>query len=192
MSLAAPAPAPVQTPYDDPTFFSQPILMQGQSPECGGYSLAFALAYLLNQQVSLSGSFAYAYEKTQDGVPDVAGTTINAVGQTGHFDGTCLDSLFPTTVLSQRTPRRCDTIQGRYASSQQDSLTRNGWIPLFLTDLSWNGIQAAINKYKAVILAEVRDEWYSAPDGATSWAAEDILPVRPRKCHGASRVRTGI
>jgi hypothetical protein len=75
----ASAVAPAPQTYDDPAFFSQPVLMQGLSPECGGYSVAFLLAYLLNQAVKLSGSFAYAYEKTIDGVPDTDGTTIAAV-----------------------------------------------------------------------------------------------------------------
>jgi hypothetical protein len=176
---AAPVPAPET--YADPTFFTTPILMQGQSPECGGFSLAFAIAYLLNLQNQLSGSFSYAYEKTVDGVPNAAGTTINAIGKAAQNAGSCLDGLFhddgqnlgnaPTTLFSTATPQAI-----------QDALTRAGWIPLFLTDLSWNGLQAAISKYKTVIVeAEVGDEWYTAPDGTTSWAAASVLPIRPPK-----------
>jgi hypothetical protein len=176
--------APAPESYDDPAFFSQPILMQGLSPECGGFSLAFALAYLLNQQDKLSGSFAYAYEKTVDGVPDTDGTTINAIGNAAQMEGTCLDSLFADdgtepapseglrpTLFSTATPQAI-----------QDALTRAGWIPLFLNDLSWNGIQTAISKYKAVIIeAQVGDEWYTNAAGETSWAAADVLPIRPPK-----------
>ena len=178
------AAAPAPQPYDDPAFFSQPVLMQGLSPECGGYSLAFLLAYLLNQQQKLSGSFAYAYEKTKDGVPDSDGTTIAAIGTAAQNEGTCLDSLFPDDgVLSapsegvRPTPFSAATPQ-----AIQDALTRAGLVPLFLTDLSWNGLQTAIARYKAVILeAQVGDEWYTAPDGQTSWAAADVLPIRPPK-----------
>jgi hypothetical protein len=28
---------PLTTPFEDTAFFSQPLLMQGRSPECGGY-----------------------------------------------------------------------------------------------------------------------------------------------------------
>jgi len=173
-------PATPQPPYDDEAFFdSEPILMQGFSPECGGYSLAFLLAYLLNLTDKLNGTFAYAFEKTVDGVPNEDGTTIQAIGTAAKNSGTCLEDLFPddssnpsgapTTPFSKATP-----------AAIQDAALRAGWIPLFLTDLSWNGIQAAIVKYKAVIIeAEVGDEWYTAPDGTTSWAEADVLPIRP-------------
>jgi hypothetical protein len=180
------AAAPVFPPptYDDQAFFSQPILMQGLSPECGGYSLAFLLAYLLNQQQKLSGSFAYAYEKTQDGVPDSDGTTINAIGKAAQNEGTCLDNLFPDDgVLPAPSEGQRPTLFS-VATPQaiQDALTRAGLIPLFLTDLSWNGLQTAISKYKAVIVeAQVGDEWYTNAAGETSWAAADVLPIRPPK-----------
>jgi hypothetical protein len=177
------APAQVQQPYDDPTFFTQPILMQGLSSECGGFSLAFALAYLLNQQVSLSGSFAYAFEKTVDGVPNEAGTTIAAVGKAAQQEGTCLNALFPDDGNVTTDPNGAATsFDVATAQAIQDALTRAGLIPLFLTDLSWNGIQSAIAKYKCVILeAEVGEEWYTNAEGADSWAAADVLPIRPPK-----------
>lgn len=183
LRVGAGAPATVQPPYDAPAFFSQPILMQGQSPECGGYSLAFALAYLLNQQTSLSGSFAYAFEKTVDGVPDEAGTTINAIGVAAQNEGTCLESLFPDDGNPAVNATAVPTLfHNASAQAIQDALTRAGFIPLFLTDLSWNGLQAAIAKYKAVIVeALVGDEWYTSAAGATSWAAADVLPIRPPK-----------
>jgi hypothetical protein len=170
---------PAPTTYDDPAFFTQPILMQGQSPECGGFSAAFAIAYLLNQEDKLSGSFTYAYEKTVDGVPHEDGTTIAAIGTTAQKGGSCLDPLFyddgtnaegvPTTSFTTATDQAIT-----------DAATRAGWIPLFLTDLSWNGIQSAIAKYKAVIIeAQVGAEWWTAPDGNVSWSASDILPLRP-------------
>jgi hypothetical protein len=183
LRVGAAVPAEIQPPYDDPVFFSQPILMQGLSPECGGFSLAFALAYLLNQKEALSGSFAYAFEKTVDGVPNQAGTTIAAIGQAAQKEGTCLDTLFPNDGNVTTDPNGSAT-SFDVASSQaiQDALTRAGLIPLMLTDLSWNGIQAAISKYKTVILeAQVGEEWYTNKAGGISWAAADVLPLRPPK-----------
>jgi hypothetical protein len=176
---AAPAP---QT-YDDPAFFTTPILMQGVSPECGGYSLAFALAYLMSLNAKLSGSFAYAYEKTVDGVPSEAGTLIPAIGDAAQKAGSCLDPLFPDDGNTATDPQGNSTpYSDATPAALQDALTRAGWIPLMLTDLSWNGLQAAISKYKAVIVeAQVGEEWYTAPDGATSWTAENVLPIRPPK-----------
>ena len=177
------APVPTQPPYDDPAFFSTPILMQGLSPECGGYSAAFAIAYLLSLQTKLSGSFTYAFEKTVDGVPDAAGTTIAAIGQAAQSAGSCLDTLFQDDGTS---PDDLNGTPSLYSAATpeaiQDAFARAGWLSLFLNDLSWNGLQAAISKYKTVLVeAEVGEEWWTNAEGKESWAAADVLPIRPPK-----------
>lgn len=49
-----------------------------------------------------------------------------------------------------------------------------------LSDLSFSGLNAAIYQNGIVITGmEISDQWYTAPNGATSWAADDILPLRP-------------
>ncbi|HEY3742460.1 MAG TPA: hypothetical protein VGL53_21575 [Bryobacteraceae bacterium] len=181
--VAAAAPGTAPATYEDPAFFTTPILMQGQSPECGGYSLSFALAYLLTLNEKLSGSFSYAYEKTVDGVPTEAGTLIPAIGKAAQNIGSCLDTLFPDDGNATTDPEGNPTPY-REATQQaiQDALTRAGWIPLMLTDLSWSGLQAAIAKYKTVIVeAQVGEEWFTAPDGTTSWTVAAVLPIRPPK-----------
>lgn len=178
---AAAAPAEAPAAYDDPTFFATPILMQGQSPECGGYSPAFPIAHLLNLQEKLSGSFTYAYEKTVDGLPDVEGTTIKAIGDAVQAAGSCLIDLFPDDGNTAQNPEGNPTPYSEATPAAiADAVSRAGWLPLFLTDLSWSGLQAAIAKYKCVIVeAQVGKEWWSAPNGTTSWAEADILPIRP-------------
>lgn len=181
--VAAAAPSVAPATYDDPAFLATPILMQGTSPECGGYSLAFALAYLLKLNEKLSGSFSYAYEKTVDGLPNEAGTIITAIGKAGQNAGSCLDTLFPDDGNTIADPNgNASPYSAATQQAIQDALTRAGWIPLMLTDLSWNGLQSAIAKYGAVIVeAQVGEEWYTAADGQTSWTAADILPIRPPK-----------
>jgi hypothetical protein len=181
--VAAAVPAAAPATYSEPAFLATPILMQGLSPECGGYSLAFLLAYLSKLAPKLSGSFSYAYEKTVDGVPNEAGTIITAIGKAAQNAGSCLDTLFPDDGNIATDPQGVPT---GYATASpaavQDALTRAGWLPLMLTDLSWTGLQSAISKYGAVIVeAQVGDEWYTAADGNTSWAAADVLPIRPPK-----------
>lgn len=179
------APAPAEPTYSDPDFFSTPILMQGLSPECGGFSVAFALAYLLKLQTPLSGSFTYAFEKTVDGVPDAQGTTINALGDAAQTAGSCLLNLFPddgATTLPNGQPNNGTPTLYSVATQAaiQDAATRAGFLKLFLADLSWTGLQSAIARYGAVIVeAEVGAEWYEAVNGKASWAAADILPIRP-------------
>lgn len=179
LSAATPTSAPGT--YLDEEFFNTPILMQAQSPECGGFSVAFAIAYLLGIQNPLSGSFPYAYEKTVDGVPNEEGTLITALGKAAQYVGSCLLPLFPDDGNTASDPAGTSTPYSQ-ASAQaiQDAATRAGWIPLMLKDLSWNGLQAAIAKYKCVIVeAQVGNEWWTAPNGTTSWAEADILPIRP-------------
>lgn len=176
---AAPALGP--TGYDEPTFFQAPVLYQGKAPECGGFSLGFALEYLTNYMNKLSGSFDYAYEKTVDGVPNVEGTTIAAVGKAAQDVGSC---AYPLCHDDAQDPAGTVHTLWRDVSPQaiKDGLIRAGWIPLFLNDLSWTGLQQAISQYKAVIVeAEVGDEWWTAPNGNTSWAASDVLPIRTPK-----------
>jgi hypothetical protein len=181
--VAAAGPAIPPATYEDPAFFTTPILMQALSPECGGYSLAFAIAYLLGLNEKLSGSFSYAYEKTVDGIPNEEGTIITAIGEAAQNAGSSLDTLFPDDGNVAIDPEGTPTLFSKAtAPAIQDALTRAGWIPLMLTDLSWNGLQSAIAKYKAVIVeAQVGEEWYTSPAGQTSWAAADVLPLRPPK-----------
>ena len=179
--LAAAAPAIAPTTYNDPAFFLTPILMQSQTPECGGFSLAFALSYLRAQDEKLSGSFSYAYEKTVDGVPNEEGTFITAIGEAAKQSGSCLYPLFPDDGNTTIDPNGNLTPYSQ-ASAQaiQDAATRAGWLSLMLTDLSWNGLQAAIAKYKCVIVeAQVGEEWWTAPNGTISWEEKDVLPLRP-------------
>lgn len=181
LRVASASPSAALTTYDDPAFFETPILMQSQSPECGGFTPAFVIAYLLNEQLQLSGSFAYSYEKTVDGLPNEEGTTIAAIGKMAQNAGTCDLALFPNDGDQNADPSGAQTPYSK-ATPQAiaNAALRAGWIPLFLTDLSWSGIQAAIAKYKVVIVeAKVGKEWYTAPDGTTSWAAADVLPIRP-------------
>ena len=183
-TVQAPITLPAQYLCDDngPTV-SPEILMQGQSPECGGYSLA-TLIGLLHKVVDmvlapLSGSFSYAYEKTVDGVPGEQGTVITAVGKAGNTVGSCLDTLFPDDGTlpagAQQTPFSTATPE-----AIADGKTRSLGTPFLLDDLSFEGIAQAIYQNGAVILqVAVGKEWWSAPSGAISWAASDILPIRP-------------
>lgn len=178
---ASAVPSAAPAPYLDEAFFNKLILMQGQSPECGGFSLGFALAYLLNLETKLSGSFPYAFEKTVDGVPNAEGTFITAVGQAAKDAGSCLENLFPDDGNVTTDPQGNQTPYSA-ASTQaiQDAATRAGWLSLHLNDLSWTGLQAAVAKYKCVLVeAEVGDEWWTAADGTVSWAEKDVLPIRP-------------
>lgn len=183
------APITQQQTFVDQTFFDTPILMQGKSPECGGFSFAFYLQYLEKLTTQLSGSFAYAYDKTVDGVPNVEGTTIKAIGDCGHSSGTCDINLFPDDGNVSINPNGTQTLFDKATPEAiSNAVARNGYIPLFLTDLSWEGLQTAIQKYGVVLVeAQVGKEWWTSqygkvvPIGQTSWNAEDLFPLVPPK-----------
>jgi hypothetical protein len=169
-------------------FFSLKALMQGFSPECGGYSIAqfIDLIQVLkgNAGAALSGSFDYAYEKTVDGFPRQDGTTISAIGKAGNLAGSCLLPLFPDDGNTAVNPN--GTIETHWSTvteaAIQDALTRLLGQPFQLTDLSIDGVHQACYENSAVILeVEVGNEWYTASNGQTSWNAADILPIRTPK-----------
>jgi hypothetical protein len=115
----------------------------------------------------------------------VEGTTISALGKAANLVGSCLEPLFPDDGALTTNPQ--DVIATPYASATAqaiaDAATRVLGTPFLLTDLSMDGIHQACFEYGAVILeVQVGAEWYTAPDGAESWEAEDVaLPIRPPK-----------
>lgn len=50
----------------------------------------------------------------------------------------------------------------------------------YLTDLSFNGIKQGIDSFGAVLLLiNANAQMWTAPNGETSWAESDVLPLRP-------------
>ena len=183
--VRAATPSARPSTYLPEPFFALPVLMQGFTSQCGGYSLAQLITYLkAANDPKLSGSFDYAFEKTVDGYPNQDGTTISAIGKAGNLTGSCLDSLFPDDGMLSTSPQAIVTTPWASANQQarQDALSRLLGQPFLLTDLSIDGIHQASYENQAVILeVELGSEWYTAPNGAESWAAADVLPIRPPK-----------
>jgi hypothetical protein len=159
-----------------------PILMQGQSPECGGYSLATLISILKTLTTALSGCFDYAFEKTVDGEPNIEGTTISAIGKAGAV-GSCLCPLFPDDgVIMQQESNNTTPFTDASAAAKADALTRAIGTPFLLEDLSFEGIAQAICQNGAVILeVQVGTEWWTLPNGTESWAPQVACPVQPPK-----------
>lgn len=160
-----------------------PILMQGQSPECGGYSLATLISILKTLTTPLSGCFDYAYEKWIDGLPSQEGTVISAVGKTGNQVGSCLQPLFPDDgVLMQTESNNTTPFTDATPAAKADALTRALGTPFNLNDLSFEGIAQAICQNGAVILeVQIGAEWWTLPNGVESWAPEVACPIQPPK-----------
>jgi hypothetical protein len=167
--------------------------MQDKQPACGGYSGQYSLVlYLYRQLVAkglipayypLSPRAAYALEKTVDGLGiEVQGTDIEAIAKMRVLLGICLEAMFPSD-----TNLALDVFDNWTVASEDaraDALTRATAESYFFlgTNPTFQSIKDAIYNYGDVILeVEVGEEWYTAPHGVTSWAAADILPLRPPK-----------
>jgi hypothetical protein len=179
-SIQAPSALPGRYMPDE--FFKLVALMQSKTGACGGFSLDQLEQYLTflrnGQPIALSPRFAYMAEKSLDGFPNQAGTTIRAIGKAATKLGICLDSLV-TNDVTLPDPQYRDFTQAS-APAKADALTRIEPSYFFLDDLSINGVKQAIYQNKAVILElKVGQEWWTAPNGTGSWEYEDILPLRP-------------
>jgi hypothetical protein len=169
------------------------ITMQDKQPACGGYSGQYSLVLYLYRQlvalgqipsyVPLSPRAAYALEKTVDGLGiETQGTDIEAVAKMRVLLGACLESMFGSD-----TSLALDVFDNWKLSSdaaKADALSRaTGESYFFLGRApTFQSVKDAIYNYGDVLLeVQVGEEWYTSPSGVTSWAAKDILPLRPPK-----------
>ena len=108
------------------------------------------------------------------------GTTIQAIAKAVTTMGIALDTLFPNdTTLDP-------AIYGDYSFMSKEAiaeaLTRATEQSYFFTGKSpsIDTLKQYIEQYDGVLLeVQVGPEWYTAPNGVTSWQAKDILPLRP-------------
>ena len=131
----------------------------------------------------LSPRAAYALEKTVDGLGiEVQGTHIEAIAKARQLLGICVEAMFPSN-----TDLPIDVFDNWKLSSDEaksDALSRATGESYFFLGKSptFQSIKDAIYNDGDVILeVEVDEEWYTGPDGITSWAADKILPLRPPK-----------
>jgi hypothetical protein len=162
-----------------------PINNQGSTGSCGGHAAQYRFVKKffdkLNQYLPLGPRSAYALDKFVDKLPlNQWGTTIQALASEMISYGIALEALFPDTLTLDSQD------YGNYnlltEADKLDALSRaTGEQYFFLgKNPSLDTIKNAIYNYGDVILeVEVGVEWYTAKDGATSWTAEDILPIRP-------------
>jgi hypothetical protein len=119
-------------------------------------------------------------QKSLDGLPNMGGTTLRAIGAAATKLGDCLDSLL-TDDVTIPDPQYRDFSQAS-AEAKADAITRKEPSYFFLDDLSANGIRQAIFQNKAVILElQVGVEWWTDVNGNLSWDPNKILPLRPPK-----------
>lgn len=166
------------TPFKLP----QNIYMQGKQPSCVAHSVAWAVQYYhwktTGQVIKLSPRFLYALCKANDGIPNEEGTYMLTALKMAQKYGVCEDNYFHNDVtLSEADYKDVTKIpQAAYTNAATHKIGTYA----FLSDTSKNGLNKAIYQNGVVLIGmKIGQEWWTAENGRVSWAADDILPLRP-------------
>lgn len=173
----------VQTPVSIPAVYlpdisSVPTHHQHKLPTCG------ANAFCWLQEFKFSGHFTPRYSwigfKKIDGFPLDAGTDMRSIFKSGATDGVCDNVLLPDNSF-------LDLSVYSDPSVVTSSMKKNGELNkvstyAFTNSPSMNQMKQAIYQNKVVLaLVRVGEEWYTKPNGATSYQERDIMPLRTPK-----------
>lgn len=168
------------TPFKTP----QTVFMQGQQPSCVAHAVTWAIQYYFwkktGQVVKLSPRFLYALCKTNDGIPTQEGTYLLTALKLAQKYGVCEDKYFPNNVSLMKDVYK-DATQIPQAAYDNALKYKIGTYA-FLSDTSLQGLNRAIFQNGIVLIGmRIGQEWWTAVSGQTSWAPQDILPLRPPK-----------
>jgi len=156
-----------------------PVLMQAQEPSCVGHATAAGMMYTDSGAYSYDYSprFLYALCKRDDGVAGDGTYYRQALKEAKQY-GVSDNAQFPNVVtLDIPTYSNAALIPQAAFDVAKNRLVKSY---VSVTDLSIAGLKQAIYQNKVVLLGvNVGNEWWTAANGTTSWAAADILPLRP-------------
>jgi hypothetical protein len=184
--VASAALETAQAPVDYPPVFiapheGLPILMQSKQPSCVGHGVTWAV---MQKELVRDGSFKllsprflYALCKKYDGLAG-DGTSIAVALRLAAEYGICEEKYFPNDVsLSIEQYKDASLIPAEaFENAKQHRIKTYKWV----SDLTFRGLRNAIYQNDVVIVGmDISDAWWTAPDGRISWAAPDILPIRP-------------
>lgn len=166
-----------------PLKLPQNVYMQYQIPDCVENGIAFAQRYIEWKATGVLPNLCrrhLAINTVNNTVPRISfsqGTNLQVALEQARTKGIGDPQYFPDDhTLDENT---------FIGASIPDTEVQSGTIhklPSYamVTDLSVNGLKNAIAQNGIVIIAiRVSDNWWKAPNGATSWAMNDILPIRP-------------
>lgn len=184
-TLAASAATPVSYTTDISPWRFPPVtnvFMQNDQPSCLADGVCAALEYKIwkatGKIVRLSRRFLWALCVKNDGVPASEGTLMQTALEMAEKYGVCEASFFDddTTLPIDTYADATQITPAAYSNAQQYKVA--SWA--LLGDTTFSGLNTAIYQNDIVITAmQISDWWWTAPNGDTSWAAQDILPLRP-------------
>lgn len=153
------------------------IESQLQIPDCGA-NAGVVLKEVFDNTPRLSVEYLWDKIKLVDGVPAESGTSMDFIFKVLKDTGVAQYQLLPTdSTLSLTAFTDPSKIT---LSMDTDALQRRIGVYAFTQNPTFEEIKQAIFTHKAVILLlKVGKEFWTKPDGTTSWAAKDILPLNP-------------
>lgn len=163
-----------------PTFkntaaWAQPVEYQGNQPACGAHSGAGLNGILEGKR--FSPRYTWANIKTFDGWPIESGTDIRSIFKSLKNTGTSEFGLLGNDVAipltSYAAPKLTDAMNQSAAKNRASGYG-------FADDFTFKGLKQYIYDHGAIVLLfRIGREFWTAPNGLTSWDEKDILPLRP-------------
>lgn len=188
-------PTPVTPPTEAvatiPTSYSTdlsqiPVMMQSQIPDCVENAVCYALEYLIlkneGRVVQFSRRFLASLTAAADGFPFIDGTSLKIALQIAKDYGICEASYFnddhslALDVFADKTKITPEA----YANAEQYKKYFENFTFLTDAEIMSGGIKSSIYEHGLVLVAmDIDQSWWTSPAGVISWAAADILPIRP-------------
>lgn len=159
-----------------------PVLYQAKEPSCIGHATASGMMYYDEGRYSwdYSPRFLYALAKKDDGNPTSPGTNYRQCLIEGKNYGVCDNAQFSNdTSLPVNTYSDYKQIPQTAYDVAKDRKVASY---VRVNDTSFQGIKNAIYQNGVVLLGvDLGVEWFTSTTGKTSWAKDDVLPLRPPK-----------
>lgn len=180
--------APVQIPatYMQNNAWSAPIYYQAKQPACGAHAGAW-LSTLLD---SYSGTtpqrtprFTWIDVKTFDGYAIDDGTDMRSIFKSLTSEGA--DDFMPLGNDSSLSEAQYASATSLTAAMKDNAATHKMSNYAFVNNPTFAQLKQLIYQNRGVImLLQVNDQMWTAPNGKTSWAEKDVLPLRiPNGAH---------
>lgn len=156
-----------------------PVWNQMKIGSCVAHAFAKAMQIWWFQKhgevVNFSPRFLFALAKSQDGLPGDVGTYPRLVASIAKNVGCCTEALLP----NDSTLSFADyTNMGNITQAMRDEAAKYK-IPGYVFAHTAYEIRQAIYQYGSVaLLMQIGQEWWTRPDGVSSWNKADIDPLR--------------
>lgn len=159
-----------------------PYYFQGKRPACGAHAGTY-LKVFLNRRDGTN--------TTENDTPRYLWISIKRDG-TSPSDGTDMTSIFKSLqtygsdtfepLENDVTFDDMDYASVKFLTPAMSAAASGNTISsyAFPADMSFNGIKQTIHDFgHALVLVHANAQMWTAPDGTTSWAEKDVLPLRP-------------